>query len=64
MSRSDASELASLASTVAEVESRVAAIAAQYDGTDHEAIIAALYEAERLLRSAQRAVVAAGRAVP
>ena len=58
---SDAAELSSLESGLQEVEARVLALARHYEGTDHEALLAALYDAERTLRASIRALQTARR---
>ena len=53
---STAAELAALAETVARSRQRVAGLAEPYLGTEREDIVAAVYEAERQLRGAERAL--------
>jgi hypothetical protein len=57
----DAAELSSLTTTLAELERRIAAIAGRWEGTNHDDAVAALYDAERTLRAATRAVERASR---
>jgi len=53
---STAAELATLAETVGRSRQRVAGLAEPYLGTEREDIVAAVYEAERQLRGAERAL--------
>lgn len=53
---STAAELAALAETVGRSRQRVAGLAEPYLGTEREDIVAAVYEAERQLRGAERAL--------
>jgi hypothetical protein len=53
---STAAELAAVADTVGRYRQRVAGLAEPYLGSDREDIIAAVYEAERQLRGAERAL--------
>ena len=53
---STAAELAALADTVGRSRQRVAGLAEPYLGTEREDIVAAVYEAERQLRGAERAL--------
>ena len=53
---STAAELAALAETVSRSRQRVAGLAEPYLGTEREDIVAAVYEAERQLRGAERAL--------
>jgi hypothetical protein len=55
MSRDDA-ELSSLATTLAELERRLGAVAQRYERTDHDDVVAALYQAEASARAATRSV--------
>jgi hypothetical protein len=57
----DAAELSSLSTTLTDLERRVAAIAGRWEGTDHDDVVAALYDAERNLRAANRGVERAER---
>jgi hypothetical protein len=50
----DAAELSSLHSAVTDAARRIGAIAAEYEGTEREDLLGALYEAERNLRAALR----------
>ena len=53
---STAAELSAVADTVGRYRQRVAGLAEPYLGSDREDIIAAVYEAERQLRGAERAL--------
>jgi hypothetical protein len=53
---STAAELTAVADTVGRSRERVAHLAEPYLGTEREDVVAAIYEAERQLRSAQRAI--------
>lgn len=53
---STAADLAAVADTVGRSRDRVASLAEPYLGTDREDIVAAVYEAERQLRGAERAL--------
>jgi hypothetical protein len=53
---STAAELAALADTVGRSRTRVAGLAEPYLGSEREDIVAAVYEAERQLRGAERAL--------
>ena len=53
---STAAELAALADTLGRSRERVVGLAEPYLGTDREDIVAAVYEAERQLRGAERAL--------
>jgi hypothetical protein len=53
---STAADLAAVAETVGRSRQRVAGLAEPYLGSDREDIIAAVYEAERQLRGAERAL--------
>jgi hypothetical protein len=53
---STAAELAAVADTVGRYRQRVAGPVEPYLGSDREDIIAAVYEAERQLRGAERAL--------
>jgi hypothetical protein len=55
MSRDDA-ELSSLATTLTELEQRIGAAARRYEGTDHDDVVTALYQAEAAARTAARGV--------
>ena len=59
---STAHELATIADNVAQYRSRVAALADRHVGTDRDDFVAAIHEAERQLRSAERGIVRAVRA--
>ena len=61
---SDAAELSSIVSAVSELETRIADIIGHHEGTPREDLVAVLYEAERALRSAVRAVERAARLAP
>jgi hypothetical protein len=49
-------ELSSLATTLGELERRLGDAAARYEGTEHDDVVTALYDAERSVRSATRSV--------
>jgi hypothetical protein len=53
---STAADLAAVAETVSRSRQRVAGLVEPYLGSDREDIIAAVYEAERQLRGAERAL--------
>jgi hypothetical protein len=53
---STAAELAALADTASRSRDRVAGLAEPYLGTEREDLVAAIYEAERQLRGAERAL--------
>jgi hypothetical protein len=53
---STAAELAALADTLGRSRDRVVGLAEPYLGTEREDIVAAVYEAERQLRGAERAL--------
>ena len=55
MSRDDA-ELSSLATALGELEQRLAAAAQRYEGTQHDDVVMALYQAETSARDAARNV--------
>jgi hypothetical protein len=48
--------LSSLATTLADLERQLAAAAHRYEQTDHDDVVAALYEGERSVRNAWRSV--------
>ena len=56
MTASTAAELTSIADAVARYRDRVASLAEPYLGTDREDVVTAVYEVERQLRSAERAL--------
>jgi hypothetical protein len=60
---SDAAELSSLATTLTELEGRLGTITSHYEGTTRDDVLAVLFEAERQLRGATRAVERASRLV-
>lgn len=51
---STAAELTAITDNVAQYRSRVAGLAEPWIGTDREDVVAAIYEAERQLRNAER----------
>ena len=53
---STAAELAAVADTIGRSRNRVAGLAEPYLGSEREDIVAAVYEAERQLRGAERAL--------
>ena len=56
-----AAELATLADKVGEFRGRVAALADRHVGTDRDDFVAAMHEAERQLRTAERGLTRAVR---
>jgi hypothetical protein len=52
----DAAELSSLATTLSDLERRLGALGKSFEGTDHDDIVAALFDAERNVRAATRSV--------
>ena len=56
---STAHELATIADNVGQYRSRVAALAERHVGTDRDDFVAAIHEAERQLRSAERGIARA-----
>jgi hypothetical protein len=58
---SDSAELAALATAVDEIQRRLAAVTARYEGTTRDDVLGALFEAERQLRAAGREVQRAAR---
>lgn len=61
---SDAAALSAVVTALSDLEDRVTAAATRYEGTHHDDLVAALYEAERQLRGARRAVERARTLVP
>jgi hypothetical protein len=61
---SDAAELSSIVSAVSDLETRITDIIGHHEGTPREDLVSVLYEAERALRSAVRAVERAARLAP
>ena len=59
----DAAELSSLATTLTELEHRLGALGEAFEGTDHDDVVAALFEAERTIRAATRSVERARQAL-
>lgn len=59
---STAAELSAIADNVAQYRSRVAGLAEPYVGTERDDIVAAIHEAERQLRNAERSLTRALRA--
>jgi cob(I)alamin adenosyltransferase len=57
-----AAELATIADNVEQYRRRVGDLAERYVGTERDDVIAAIHEAERLLRSAERGLLRAVRA--
>ena len=51
---STAAELSAIADNVAQYRSRVAGLAEPWIGTDRDDVVAAIHEAERQLRTAER----------
>jgi hypothetical protein len=60
-SGSASASLSSLTTSLEDIERRVAAMAGQYEGTDRDDLVAALYETERSLRAAVRRLADAQR---
>jgi hypothetical protein len=58
---STAHELATIADNVAQYRSRIASLAERHVGTDRDDFVAAIHEAERQLRSAERGIIRAVR---
>jgi len=58
---STAADLAAVTDTVERLRARVGALAEPFLGTDHEDIVAVIYESERLLLAAERALHRASR---
>ncbi len=58
---STANELATVTDNVTQFRTRVAAIAERHLGTDRDDLVAAIHEAERQLRVAERALARAVR---
>lgn len=56
---STAAELAAIGDNVAQYRSRVADLADRFVGTERDDVIAAIHEAERQLRNAERTIVRA-----
>ena len=54
-------ELSSLATAIEDVQRRITGIAGRYEGTEHDDVLGALYDAERNLRAAHRQVERAAR---
>jgi cob(I)alamin adenosyltransferase len=61
-SDSTASQLATFADAVGDYRSRVADLAEPFIGSDRDDLVAAIHEAERQLRNAERALIRAARA--
>jgi hypothetical protein len=59
----DAAELSSLATTLSELERRLGELGVAFEGTDHDDVVAALFEAERTVRAAGRSVERARKAL-
>ena len=58
---SDAAELSSLVTTLTDLERRLGQLGQAYEGTDHDDVVAALFDAERTVRAAARSVERARR---
>lgn len=56
---STAAELASIADNVEQYRRRVGTLAERFAGSDRDDVMAAIHEAERLLRSAERGLLRA-----
>ncbi len=59
---STATQLATFADTLADYRRRVADLAEPFIGTERDDLVTAIHEAERQLRTAERALVRAARA--
>lgn len=59
---STAHELATIADNIGQYRSRVAALAERHVGTERDDFVAAIHEAERQIRSAERGLVRAVKA--
>jgi hypothetical protein len=59
----DAAELSSLATTLSDLERRLGALGVAYEGTEHDDVVAALFDAERTVRAAVRSVERARQAL-
>lgn len=58
-----AAELSSVTEAVTRTRHRVADLADPFRGTEHDDVVLAIYEAERLLRGAERALERTTRAI-
>jgi len=58
---SDGAALASILTALGDLEARLSALVGPYESANREDVVGALYEAERSLRAAQRAVERAER---
>lgn len=56
---STATELATIADNIGQYRARVASLAERHVGTDRDDLVAAIHEAERQLRSAERGLARA-----
>jgi hypothetical protein len=52
----DAAELSSLVTTLTELERRLGQLGQEYEDSDHDDVVAALFDAERTVRAAVRSV--------
>ena len=52
----DAAELSSLVTTLTELERRLGELGQAYEASDHDDVVAALFDAERTVRAAARSV--------
>jgi len=59
----DAAELSSLVTTLHELERRLGELGLAYEGSDHDDVVAALFDAERTVGSGARSVERARRAL-
>ena len=59
----DAAELSSLVTTLTELERRLGALGVAFEGTGHDDVVAALFDAERTVRAAGRSVERARKAL-
>ncbi len=60
---STAAELAAIADNVAQYRSRVSGLAEPFIGTERDDVVTAIHEAERQLRTAERTLIRALRAL-
>lgn len=60
---STAAELAAIADNVAQYRSRVGGLAEPFIGTERDDVVTAIHEAERQLRTAERTLIRALRAL-
>ncbi|MDB0005752.1 hypothetical protein N9E02_00775 [Ilumatobacteraceae bacterium] len=58
-----AAEVDALAELISRSRDRLVALTEPLNSSDHEDVLASMYEAERLLRASERALVRAGRTI-